>query len=274
MKKILLIFLIYFISNYSFAQPQWRFYVAFEDALGEKDTLWMIYDNTAHGTLPTDTALGEGKYQFDYSRMNMWIYNYDFDSTKIFALPYSGYPSHALNNIQAFNYKYPLTITWDTSLFHSPLLPSQPNLYINVARIDNDYFWSENNDPPLQAFNMLLDNHAIAPAFSWFSQEHFPMTITFYYTFNPGIINPFFNSFENVVPNPCKYKFSVSTLSPILNLTITNINGIVLKNILFDHPRKLDNYTLQIEDIKNGLYFINFHYFDGRISHKKLIKLD
>jgi len=29
------------------AQPQWRFHLAFEDAIGAKDTLWFLYDTTA-----------------------------------------------------------------------------------------------------------------------------------------------------------------------------------------------------------------------------------
>ncbi|MEI2419331.1 hypothetical protein V6O07_03590, partial [Arthrospira platensis SPKY2] len=29
------------------AQPQWRFHLAFEDAIGAKDTIWFVYDTTA-----------------------------------------------------------------------------------------------------------------------------------------------------------------------------------------------------------------------------------
>ena len=76
------------------AQPQWKFHIAFEDATGAKDTIWLVYDTTAHGTLPTDTLLGEGKVVIDYSKFNVYIFNYDNDTTKTFALPYFYFHGH------------------------------------------------------------------------------------------------------------------------------------------------------------------------------------
>jgi hypothetical protein len=29
------------------AQPQWKFHIAYEDATGAKDTIWLIWDTTA-----------------------------------------------------------------------------------------------------------------------------------------------------------------------------------------------------------------------------------
>lgn len=49
------------------AQPQWIFHIAFEDATGAKDTIWCIWDTTAHDILPVDTSFGEDKVNFDYS---------------------------------------------------------------------------------------------------------------------------------------------------------------------------------------------------------------
>src|SRR5437868_898060 len=91
------------------AQPQWKFHVAFEDGIGARDTIWFIWDTTAHDMLPTDTVLGEGAVNFNHNVFNVWIYNYDNDSTKTFALSYGTFPSHG-TQIYAFNYQYPITI--------------------------------------------------------------------------------------------------------------------------------------------------------------------
>jgi hypothetical protein len=49
MKKAFSLF--YFIVGFTCytlqAQQPWRFHIAFEDGTGARDTLWMIFDNTA-----------------------------------------------------------------------------------------------------------------------------------------------------------------------------------------------------------------------------------
>ena len=37
------------------AQQQWRFHLAFEDANGAKDTIWLVWDTKIESTLPVDT---------------------------------------------------------------------------------------------------------------------------------------------------------------------------------------------------------------------------
>jgi len=32
---------------FSYAQPQWKFHIAYEDATGAKDTMWFIWDESA-----------------------------------------------------------------------------------------------------------------------------------------------------------------------------------------------------------------------------------
>ena len=89
LKFIFIILITSFISKVS-AQNTWRFPISFEDAMGAKDTIWCIWDSSAHGTVPVDTNFGEGAFQFDYSKFNVWMLNADFDSTKVAAIPYVG----------------------------------------------------------------------------------------------------------------------------------------------------------------------------------------
>ncbi len=271
MKKIFVLFFVC-ISLNSFSQAQWKFYVAFEDATGAKDTLWMIYDTTAYAMLPTDTILGEGKMQFDYSKFNVWILNYDFDSTKTTAMPYFIFPNHALYNIDAMNFQYPILITWDTSLFHSTILPNQPDLFINLAQIDNDYFFFVSNDPSMHTYNMLIIDSALAPAFSFGAQSHFPMNIHFSY--DPSIgINDIENEISNVkiYPIPFDAYINISSKLPIEAIDIQTIEGrIIIKSCL--DKSSSNNYKINTEGISKGLYFLSIKQNKKKTVHKLIIK--
>jgi len=220
----------------------------------------MLYDTTAHGNLPVDTALGEGQFNFDYSKMNMWMYNADFDSTKTIAFPYSSFPFHSLANVMAFNYVYPITISWDTALFHSPILPSQPLpfMYINHVFMYNEYFHSVNNAPQMQAFNMLIDNSAIAPPFGWGTTEHFPMTITVEYT-SQTAINEYSDELNKVLayPTPFENVLCISTVFPVNKILIYSMEGKIIKKMIFNKPEILSDYTIDTGDLSTGTYLLS-----------------
>ena len=110
------------------AQPTWRFHLAFEDGTGARDTIWMVYDTTAQlfytGNEPlVDTALGEGPVNFNSGDFHVFLLNALFDTTQTNALPFSIFPIHEGTLIDAINWIAPMTIRWDTSLFHAPYLP-------------------------------------------------------------------------------------------------------------------------------------------------------
>lgn len=252
-------FLFCLLNNLAYAQSTWKFHVAFEDAAGARDTLWMVYDTTAHGNLPVDTALGEGKFNFDYSKMNMWVYNSDFDSTKTLAYPYTAFPNHSLSNIRAFNYVYPITISWDTALFHSSILPIQPSpyMYIDRAFIYDEYFQFVNNDQTMQSYNMLIDNSAIAPSFGWGSTEHFPMTITIEYNGQISVndsdilldkIKIFPTFFENQI--------QISSSKSITSVFISSIEGRILKiiNVFNDNIQAIRE--INTSELPIGTYIV------------------
>jgi hypothetical protein len=266
MKNIFLVALSLLFSNNSFSQQQWKFYVAFEEGSGQRDTLWMIWDTTA--TVNVDTGLGEGSAIYDYAKFNVWIYNSNFDSTKTLALPYIYFPHHTLADIYAFNFTYPITITWDTSLFHANYLPVQSNNYINEAKIDNDFFFFVNNDMALHAYNMLLTDSAFAPQFNWGSQSHFPMTITI--TYDPILgIDEFVTERLNIYPNPVLNEINFSNLQKLRSIAIYNSQGMLLKKL-----NPFDNKLLQVfvGDFPIGVYFIIAENTDNTFSNYSFIK--
>ena len=271
MKLYILIFALLILNiNAVRAQASWRFPVAFEDGVGAKDTVWMIWDTTATGgfyPVIVDTALGEGHFNFNYNVFNVWIYNTAGDSTKTFALPYIYYPNHSLE-VRAFNYQYPITVSWDSSMFNSPILPSQP--VITYAKIDNDYFFGVNNDPPAQMFNMLWDNHALAPAFNWGSQSQFPMH--FYLSGTVGInsLEQLSNSLK-VCPNPFSSTFDIKSDKLISSAIIFNAATSEIITELFRN-----NYEATISNMNNlapGLYIIKFITTQTTSYYAKIIKL-
>ncbi|MCO5275812.1 MAG: T9SS type A sorting domain-containing protein [Flavobacteriales bacterium] len=138
------------------AQPTWRFHLAFEDGTGARDTIWMIYDTSAtvgsDFQPQVDYALGEGDAQLDYTRFNVFTWNWDGDSTKIHAYPYTEFPNFDGTIIDAINWTPPMTITWDTSLFHAPYLPYDQG-HIGLA-VMNGLAFSQFNDGTLD-FGML-----------------------------------------------------------------------------------------------------------------------
>ncbi len=249
----------------SCAQNTWRFPISFEDAVGAKDTIWCIWDSSAHGTTPVDTNFGEGAFQFDYSKFNVWMLNPDFDSTKVAAIPYVGSFNIYIN---AFNFQYPLMVSWDTALFHSPILPW--SIGVTDASIENDYFFAVNNDPPNQTFNMIWDNHVSAPAFNWGGQSQFPMT--FYINRQTAGINDVINEKSiEVFPNPFISSFKINSEKLILSAFLLNASTSEIITELFRN--KYESTVSNLNHLPPGLYIIKFLTDQTTTYYKKIIKL-
>lgn len=251
--KILLLISIVILTLNSSSQPQWKFHIAFEDATGARDTIWLIWDTTANGILPIDTSFGEDGVNFNYNIFNVWIYNADNDSTKTSALPFIGSFSF---EVRAFNYQYPITISWDTSLFNPSVLPL-PEGYFLRAIIDNDYFFLINNDLSSQRFNMLLDNSVVAPEFFWGAQSQFPMGIGVERLVQPIRISNV-SANDNVItcyPNPSNGNFNINiNKQGNYHLKIYNSLGQLITQSAFGMGNT--NINLQNKNISAGLYFL------------------
>lgn len=147
------------------AQPTWRFHLAFEDGTGARDTVWFVWDTTATqgwNLGDVDYQLGEGACTMDLDAFNVWLMNWDGDSTKTNAFPYSLFPwmGGGVVEIRAFNYQYPVTIRWDRSLLHASFLPNPDT--INYAALGGNYFWWMGNmDFPEPAFSILEEDSVV-----------------------------------------------------------------------------------------------------------------
>ncbi len=271
--QLLVILTMLLIANFTIAQPQWKFHIAFEDATGAKDTIWCIWDTaaTAGQLNSVDTAFGEAGVTFDYNLFNVWIYNnvpFPYtDSTKTSAIPFNG--AFSLE-IRAFNYQYPITVSWDSSLFHAPGLPL-PVGYVNRAVMDNDYFFLVNNDPPLQRFNMLLDNSVIAPSFWWGSQSQFPLLIGIMRDPNIGMNESnVLKKRLTVFPNPCSEFINIKTDMVFIAYSIFGNDGkVIIKNTLI--TPKNNYYSIPLKQIDPGFYNLILIKNKNQTYHEKII---
>ena len=139
------------------AQPQWRFHLAFEDGTGARDTIWFVYDTTAtvgsSFNPQVDEHLGEGGMEMDLNAFNVWLGNWDGDSTKTLAYPYSYFPQHGYQLVNAFNFVLPLTIRWERALLNATYLPTPDS--INFAVLNGEYFYWYGNEPFEQVFSLM-----------------------------------------------------------------------------------------------------------------------
>ena len=281
MKKILLtLFLSLVILGFVKAQEQWKFSLAFEDATGARDTLWFVWDTTAtfYGA---DSALGEMSASINSTEFNVWTYNDGLawlDTVKTVALPFD-YCFHS--SIYAINFELPITVKWDSSLFHAPWLPPLPVGWVNDATLYNAYFFSVCGSTG-NVFNMTSDDYVIAPypgawPSLWEPWLHFPMEI--YMCQNPTIGLNDFDTIKdgNMVcfPNPVLDKVDI-----IINDQIDAIRIFDLKGTSIDYTlmKKINEkhqtiFKISIDGLPVGVYLINA-YSQKNNYHGKIIKIN
>jgi hypothetical protein len=278
MKKLLIIVLALMLTQACFvdAQPQWKFYLAFEDGIGAKDTMWFIWDTTAT-IYGIDTTLGEGNVDFNYESFNVYallgMYP-NIDSTKVFAVPYNDVFEIQLN---AFNFELPLKLSWDTSLFHADYLPPEPIGWVNYARLYSDYFFWINNNPNNQDFDMTVIDTVMSPDPSipdpWFWQPwiHFPIMIYMHQeeTTSVRLLN---EEVQNIIfyPNPLKGYLNIKSKTTYKMLRIIDLTG----NVVYESSLNTPNVAMDISFLKNGIYFINLINIQNQIYYEKFIKSD
>ncbi|MEP7265812.1 MAG: T9SS type A sorting domain-containing protein [Bacteroidota bacterium] len=268
--KTYIFFFALFFTCIAHSQSQWKFHIAFEDGSGAKDTIWCIWDTAA--TLnwspgPYDTLFNEGPAITNPNVFNVWMFNNNLDSTKTVANP-STYFLEPI--VQAINYQYPIYISWDSSLFNTVGAPDDSgNVY--HAKIDNDYFFGVNNDPPAQMFNMLWDDHVTAPYFAWGSQSQFPMSFFIY-----GQVVDVNELNENnlrvkVYPNPFNEIISIRSNSTISKIELFDNNGRVVysKNCTVSGE---DFHLTLPNQIPVGIYILKLSTTTNLIYHEKIIK--
>lgn len=272
--QLILICLLLTITKIQAQEPQFKFHLAFEDATGAKDTVWLIWDSLATegpteggGQTNLDTLFGEIPMSLPTGVFRVYVELSANDSGKVRAIPLNwalyGFP------IKAQNYVYPINMYWDTSLIFNNNLP----FVINTAYLGNDWFFFNNNDPLNQIYHMQYEDSIQLPWFSWGSQDQFPINFNFGYDYilNVGIDEKEIKHNRLVVyPNPSSNKLLIKlkdNIDTAFELKLIDVRGTVLKQLSITNNRAI----IDISDLPIGLYFIEV--FNEKFSYReKIIK--
>lgn len=255
------------------AQPTWRFHLAFEDGTGAKDTIWMVYDTSATLDISpwpnpsVDTLLGEGKSEIDTAEFNVWMYNAVNDSTKTRAYPYTVFPSLDGTYIHAIHWTPPMTITWDTSLFHAPYLPYSQGSF-EVAGMSSIAFSQFGQSGEFGVFNMLIDD-SVTVDFLW--DFLFPFGVYFGPDDQIGIRE------QNTAPlslkcwpNPAITTIHLIEADRLEHIRILDFSGRTVLQV----PNTVKGQSIDIANLQPGMYIIRASSMQNQTFHGKFQKVD
>ena len=240
------------------AQPTWRFHLAFEDGTGARDTIWFVFDTTATDeTWMVDDQLGESAVYMDPDSFNVWILNPAYDSTKTYAAPYTGFYPYITAEIHAFNYTYPITLRWNTALFHAPGLP--PPGYIPGAQMQCNYFFGV---PELHVFDMMSNDTTIAPI------DLFPLTVNIGIAIDLGLEKQADVSSFTLSPNPASDRLSILVPQTRGDVLVCDVSGMVRLHTPL-HGARMD---LDISKLQPGFYLLQVRPEAGEVRTTSFIK--
>jgi len=248
---------------------QWPFYIAFEDAIGAKDTIWMVFDTSATEWGDLDPHLGEiPQIVIDSSLFRVWVYrDHELNEYNTNARNIISYSFNQIS-IYAANYELPIIARWDSSLFAAGVLYEYGDR-VNWAVFDNEYFFGVNNGWGHE-FELLLDNHAEMPDFWWGSGNHFPLWVNIQRgPYPPLAVDKINDSEFSIYPNPTNSEILIS-FSKVTNanLRIYNANGMFVKTdeVVGDQKR------IDLRGLATGLYFVEIKDGDGSFVKKVVVK--
>jgi len=225
-------------------EPAFKFHLAFEDATGAKDTLWLIWDSTA--TSGYDAQFGEVPVSIPKDTFQVYIRYNATDTGKVKALNYNSNGCDFY--ICAQNYVCPINMYWDTSLIFNNNLPFE----IREAYLDNNWFFFNNNWAPNHLFNMMTTDSILLPKFNYWSQDHFPMYFYMGYPIFIGIKESgHILSEVPICPNPVQDQLYLKmSQQENYQMYIRDINGNIIQQKI------IDNNTIDCQALPQGLYFL------------------
>ncbi|MBS4012594.1 MAG: T9SS type A sorting domain-containing protein [Bacteroidetes bacterium] len=301
MKKLplLCIFLFYLLN--SLTAQEFSFQMYFEDALGNKDTLTIGYDingsrdtintnfgeeNIAH--IPFDEVFDVritnqidiyeiGNYNFELFHSKHKIIKYYCDGN------FNYFELYPIVNINIHAINWPVTASWNSVLFNIDCLIG--SLFTPVHPVG----WWDSGSPNSNFWRVVLEEQNSIE----FSEnypgnwEDFPDGWPNYYVDDSGkpisnfwvafadssiisLNTDYFNVDNNIVlyPNPTHGKFTISNcLHDQCNVIIYDFTGKVFE--VYQYKDDID-----LSHLNNGIYILKITFSNGRVYHKKLIKVN
>lgn len=271
-RYITILFLILGLNNVQ-AQitPEFKFHLAFEDATGAKDTLWLILDSTA-SLYTYDTIFGEIPQNLSSPNFHVYFKYSPTDSSQVLATNSNDFLGQPIN---AQNYVYPITLKWDSALLFTNNLPYN----FNEAWLSNDYFFFAQNcfSPDfIGVFCMLHSDSVYMPAYTWGTADQFPLNISIGYNYS---IQGHTTSVDEknlhstaitIYPNPFNNSFVVGFkphLTDKKQLIVTDFSG----KKVFESFTNKEKITIDLHNYPAGIYFLEVITENEKVV-KKIIK--
>ncbi|MFA7379901.1 MAG: T9SS type A sorting domain-containing protein [Bacteroidia bacterium] len=238
-------------------EPQWKFWVAFEDSSGQRDTVYLALDSSA--TTGRDTLLGEQTISVDTSATAKFqvysFYGNDPVKANTVRTNYFG----VVTDVFSYGGKPPFIVRWDTNLFRSQAIP----FVIHEAKMRNDYILNTNFG---NRYDMRMsDSIVLPPYFKW----HFPIEIALF-EFASGIQKTAVNKVE-VYPNPFNDQLHVKIpTAPYSLILIHASDGKVTKCSFKEIQSEI--IIDELRYLVPGLYILRVQLADGSFSYQKILK--
>lgn len=148
-------------------EPQWMMPLYFEDANGDKDTVYIGYDTSAgDGVYDIDPAFNEGWIKVDTTKFNvfLWMYpneppvgSYEIFSDSVRKKDITSFP-YPNAHIGFTKGKMPIILKWVDSLLYSSKLPFPDITPRPRARID---LYGESGEPPYFNFPIEFEPYSL-----------------------------------------------------------------------------------------------------------------
>lgn len=254
--KIALLLFLLAICSVAKAQqvPQFKFYLAFEDAKNERDTVWFGIDEDA-SQFAFDTLFGDTLVPYDSTQFHVFFGKTDtlMRSTIINGTDQS---SHSLY-VDASKFLLPITIKWDTNLFTNNNLPFELkqawiyNSSLFFSGFPNGYDLWKNVIYPKKD-SIVLDSFFIGGGLG----DHFPLKVFFSKNASSVGITENGNPVLKLYPNPVESDLFIDSDE---NLSGTEVSVYDLQNRMVMQANLAQRpWKIPVDELPPGSYFLFF----------------
>ena len=249
------------IEVHSQENAQWAFYLAFEDASGAKDTVWLVMDEQA-SINTQDFEYNEIAIDIVEDSFNVWVYNFfDWENPyDCFAIDFGS----ADIEIFANNFVLPLQLSWDSTLFQADIVHDVLGYGANLALLENQYF----SDFGEFGYIMLDSETIEMPFFSWGSGDHFPLEFRIQFGLGDPLSSKELEKQKlELFPNPIQNKLNFATDSQLEYFEIYSIGGELVYSLsLFNNQS--DSYSFDVSKLSSGMYVAVGQFEEGVLTGK------
>lgn len=281
--------------SWASTQAKWVFPIFFEDAIGQKDTLYFGYDSrTLSFPGQQDFRFGEQGFAVDTVALQVAVNNFPTPDSVLKVNIFSDetfylYPDGYLFPVYLYNAYPPITLRYDNTVLYSDSLSPlpYPNQTITPkAQALIDWFYTPNyidcgyetvliTDTVVSGpinYCQKLDSCILESVFGNNFKQDFYLAIGF----APwrGFISVSTNEIDklstlSVFPNPSINEVNIVSEENLQSVSLISPTGVELFEK--DFKSSITKYTLAISNFENGIYFLRVKFYDKTIIKRLIV---